>query len=617
MDDNLKSQKSIMLNLIRGLLDDLGLQHQVSSKETNRDYEVIVSRTETEGLSFLTKTLPKYGKALDKALLEEKFTPMSEFGHDTGTAYPRLFRRLAELIFEKDGVLLGCPDVAAIQSLRQVSYAFYKYDLPYQDLTVKLAIEEYVSIEESIEPIPQTGENVSTIYYAQEVLNEIFSKYDSEINNYHTLKPKNGPGTVAHGEKPWERYHPSRFYYELDGLISYQSFFYYNDRHLFDHWASYFDLDLQDSAGTAVLLAVPKDSRGPRLISKEPQEYMAYQQALARPMKDHIEAHPLTAGQVNYTDQTINGKLALRASHDGSLATLDLSAASDRLTRELVEILFEDLPALQKYLMNSRSCYTKLPNGRTLKSKKFAPMGSALTFPVQSICFYSLLVGQLIRDGVSLRDAARSVWVYGDDIIIPTKYTPEAIKTLEAMGLKVNTDKSCYSGRFRESCGVDAYNGIDVTPVKLKKVWTRRPEITTLLAWVSYADNLFAKGFWRASDVIKRQVEKVTGKLPVITQNSPLLGFKTWSRDHAIEANKTRAKWSDKLQCNVYRGLSAKNNATEKNLPGWERLLNWAWNSEPEVPETMKIESEPFSTGLFTVRHSVTKKHVLVAESSL
>jgi len=638
--DDLKSQESLMLNLIRGLLKDLGIQHSVSEKETDRDAEVISCRTQAEGLSFLTKTLPKFGKALDRALQVEEFTPMSEFSHDTGTAYPRLFRRFTELIFEKDGRLREDPDVAAIQSLRQVTYCFYKYQLPYHDLTVRLSIEEFVDVDQSISPLGSDVDTIATIYHAQEVLNVLFqNSFADEPDRiaFDTLRPKNGPGAVAHGEKPWQRYEPRRFYTNLDRLVPYGSFFYYNDRHLFDHWDSYFELDHRGRPGTAILLAVPKDSRGPRLISKEPQEYMSYQQALRVPLVRHIEAHPMTSGQVNFSRQDINGKLALRASKDASLATLDLSAASDRLSCELVEALFEDLPRLQEYLMCSRTDSTRTPDDHIIMTRKFAPMGSALTFPIQSIVFYSLLVGDLVRGGMALREAAKSVWVYGDDIIVPTYYAPEAMAVLERVGLKVNTEKSCYSGHFRESCGVDAYQGIDITPVKIKRLWrveapkkaSKRnkkqkvhpkatPEITTLQAWVSYSDLLFRKGYWEASDVIRRLIESTVGHLPAVTETSPLLGFCVWSKDHAIEANNACAKWSQDLQCNVYHGLEGRGNAKQRLSCGWERLLNYAWNKVlPCEDNEPRVEEEPFDTGLFTDRHTVTKKYVVVAESAL
>lgn len=644
-DDDLKSQESIMLNLIRGLLHDLGRQHSVSEKETDRDADVISSRTQAEGLGFLTKTLPKFGKALDKALLTGEFTPMSEFGHDKGTAYPRLFRRLTELVFVKEGMLREEPDVAAIQSLRQVSYLFYKYQLPYHDLTVRLSIEEFVEVDQSIKPLSSDVDTIATIYHAQEVLNEVFKESfaGGSIINLKDLAPKNGPGAVAHGEKPWHRYEPRRCYNSLENLVPYGSMFYYNDRHLFDHWDSYFGMEHPTGSGTAVLLAVPKDSRGPRLISKEPQEYMVYQQALRVPLVDHIETHPLTAGQVNFADQGINGALALRASKDASLATIDLSAASDRLSCELVEALFEDLPALQHYLLSSRTDSTRTPDDHIIFTRKYAPMGSALTFPIQSIVFYSLLVGDLVRGGMPLREAAKSVWVYGDDIIVPNKYAPEAMAVLERVGLKVNTEKSCYSGHFRESCGVDAYLGVDITPVKIKRLWqvpsrsetrgklgrykgrnakrreTSRgmPEITTLQAWVSYSDLLFQKGYWEASDVVRRQIEEAVGHLPAVTSTSPLLGFQVWSRDHAIEANKALAKWSHDLQCSTYRGFKSQGKSGIRLTCGWKRLLNYAWNKPPRESERPLVEEEPFNTGLFTDRHSVAKKHVVVAESAL
>jgi hypothetical protein len=639
-DGDMKSQENIMLNLYKAMLNDLGKQHQISVNEIARDLEIVVSRTQAEGPSFLTKTLPKFGKALDKALLVEEFTPMSEFSHDKGTAYPRLFRRLTELVFEREGMLKAEPDVAAIQSLRQLAYLFYKYDLPYQDLTVRLSVEEFVDVDQSIAPVGSDIDTIATIYHGQEVLNEVFSTFDLEFSKVE-LTPKNGPGAVAHGEEPWRRYEPHRRYISLDKLIPYESFFPYNDRHLFDHWDKYWDLPYRESAGTAVLLAVPKDSRGPRLISKEPQEYMAYQQALKGKLYSHLETHPITAGHVNFTDQTVNGNLALRASKDATLATLDLSAASDRLSLGLVEALFEGLPNLSEYLLSARTAKTRLPNGHIIFTRKYAPMGSALTFPIQSIVFYALLVGDLVRGGMPLREAARSVWVYGDDIIVPTYYAPEAIAVLERVGLKVNTDKSCYSGHFRESCGIDAYNGVDVTPVKIKKVWqpaalakqarkgqgypvkwdtaSTKPEITTIQAWVDYADGLFWRGYWETASCICEMLKRAMGKkiMPCVSLDSPIMGMQAYSKEEAIASNTETQTWSSDLQCYMYQGLAAKSTSFMALTDGWLRLSNWAWNNTQVQEEEKAMDAQPFATGLFTRRHRVTKKHVLVAESQL
>jgi hypothetical protein len=58
--------------------------------------------------------------------------------------------------------------------------------------------------------------------------------------------------------------------------------------------------------------------------------------------------------------------------------------------------------------------------------------------------------------------------VFGDDIIVPSECAEFVIDDLESFGLLVNRTKSFWRGAFRESCGVDAYNGVDVTPVRWK-----------------------------------------------------------------------------------------------------------------------------------------------------
>jgi hypothetical protein len=85
-------------------------------------------------------------------------------------------------------------------------------------------------------------------------------------------------------------------------------------------------------------------------------------------------------------------------------------------------------------------------------------------------------------------EARESLLVYGDDVIVPTAYAADAIEQLESFGLKVNRDKSCTNGFFRESCGMDAYKGVDVTPLKLKTVWSSARSSSSYVAWIAYAN---------------------------------------------------------------------------------------------------------------------------------
>ena len=210
------------------------------------------------------------------------------------------------------------------------------------------------------------------------------------------------------------------------------------------------------------LVAVPKDSRGPRLICVHPKEAVWIQQGQRHILERAIERHPLTAGRINFDDQGVNGRLALSSSSDRSYTTIDLKEASDRIGWSLVNYLFG---YVGKVLSCSRASHVKLLDGRLLSLRMFAPMGNALTFPVESLVFWAMArSGILSRYGINCDD----VYVFGDDIIVPTKFYDGAIYGLISAGLIPNESKTFRKGFFRESCGVDAYHGKDVTPYRMK-----------------------------------------------------------------------------------------------------------------------------------------------------
>jgi len=92
-------------------------------------------------------------------------------------------------------------------------------------------------------------------------------------------------------------------------------------------------------------------------------------------------------------------------------------------------------------------------------------MGNATTFPVQSLVFWSICVSTL--EVVGYKNPA-DVYVFGDDIIVPTEVAPLIMAVLPCFGLVVNQNKSFHKGAFRESCGTDAFNGVNVTPIRWK-----------------------------------------------------------------------------------------------------------------------------------------------------
>lgn len=613
MNGDLKSQESLMLNLNKGLLKDLLVHHSLPLTELNRDFSTIQHRTKSEGLSFLTKTLPNLAKSLDLALLEGQFKTPTSFKLKGSSKLPCFLHGLFKLIFCQNGALLDEPSIDAIKDLRQIGYLFYKYQLPYKEALVDHLFVDFEVTDKDIPSKLQNVEQMATVHYAKEVINEILKDF-----NLDDLRPKNGPGSVADDIPPWGRYQPTKFYPRLDSLVNYSDLFYYNDRHLFDQFEGFRNLCFEDD-GIAKALAVPKDSRGPRLISSEPFEFMAYQQALKCALVPYIESNPVTSGRVNFSRQNINGDLALAASRSQSHATLDLEKASDLVSLCLVDLLFEDT-CIHEFLMNSRSSYTKLPDGKLIPLNKFAPMGSALCFPIQAIVFFSLIAGARLAKGVPLHKATRNIFVYGDDIIVPLKDVAMTIEVLESAGLRINQGKSCFTGKFRESCGVDAYDGVNITPIKIKKTWQERPEAATIASWVAIGNSLFRDGYWRCADVIRRCLEALIGKLPLKTLNSPVVGWYTWSRENAIEYN-TRyfpKKRDADIQQFLYKVPTIVSKSCRKLNDGWQRLLRTAWNTPYVLEHDPFGFEESFDSAAFSHRYqAILKRGSWVRESEL
>lgn len=278
--------------------------------------------------------------------------------------------------------------------------------------------------------------------------------------DYREVLPKHGPGAVFPPHRPCEKSNfihcaPIAEYYPYDQLFN----------GLPELGADDLRQHHPESTSKDVLCrmtAVPKDSRGPRLISVHPKECIWLQQGQRTILERRIESHRLTRGRVNFRDQSINGKLALSSSKDRKFVTIDLKEASDRVSKVLIEYL---LGYHAKVLGCSRASHVLCLDGSTAELHLWAPMGNCLTFPIESIVFWSLVrAGILCRHGHHCDD----VYVFGDDIIVPTQYYDGAIYGLVMAGLIPNFSKTFRKGLFRESCGVDAYNGEDVTPYRMK-----------------------------------------------------------------------------------------------------------------------------------------------------
>jgi len=300
------------------------------------------------------------------------------------------------------------------------------------------------------------------------VFGDVLTRLDELIYN-HELRPAHGPGATADRLVGNQKFRQSEWTERMEGLFPFGEYALPNWRHAYVlddvNW-----LSPSDERPVKVVF-VPKTASTPRVIAIEPTCMQYMQQAISRELVSLLEASPRANRFVGFREQWPNQVMAQIGSGDGSLATLDLSEASDRVPNWLVEELLENWPHVSEAFQVVRSLRADVPTVGVIPLQKYASMGSALTFPVEAMVFSAIvLAGMLGRDSSAptwkaVRRFQDKVRVYGDDIIVPTDYAVTAMRSLEFFGFKVNSAKSFWTGGFRESCGKEYYLGQDVSIV--------------------------------------------------------------------------------------------------------------------------------------------------------
>lgn len=539
----------------------------LTSRDFEKDVKSLRNRVCCEGFHFLSVCLPRLGKAIDQALESGRLNTPSGFARKSKArerwSTPVFFSGILSVIFTSEGHLRR-DGIAVLPYIRQICYLCYKVGIPPTPIQQQAAEEKFVatdqglpSSEEIHSRLLSMGESygLRVLRYARFLLRKVLREY-----NTRDIVPRHGPGAVADKSvKGRMKYEASFYSREIDQLYPYATFvtFGINTQNLED-LVDYIHLPRRRPDARVVF--VPKDSRGPRVISAEPALLQYLQQGLARQLVRCIVNSPLTSGRINFRNQTVNRDLALSSSVDGNMATIDLADASDRVSIELVRMLLPEqhLPAL----FATRSEATTLPSGRRVVLKKFAPMGSAICFPLEALIFWSICTSVVLAVSRRPRLSSSPVYVYGDDIIIPSEHYELVTEALEAFGLKVNFDKSFVRGKFRESCGCDAYQGVDVTPVKLHGPVerARKSPFSCLYSLAEQASELFDRGYWSAAETIWTYVESRLGRLPQMPPTFPGIKRSSSILPSAVIPNGMPKRYNRSLQRWEYRvrGLRAR-----------------------------------------------------------
>lgn len=301
---------------------------------------------------------------------------------------------------------------------------------------------------------------LSQIEYSPVLMNElnlIIREWFSEID-FSGIIPKHGPGSVS----GFGRISIDAKYrlFGTDAALDYLL------NRIGLTWKDLSPLQVGSLDRTCELVFVAKSMLTNRVISKEPATLQYLQHGFSSAIDQFMGHHPHLRHCIQLHDQSINREFAQVGSVSGKYATIDLSSASDSVTWRLVKAAFAHTPLLLPCYA-TRSKFVLLPNGDKVPLEKFAPMGSALCFPVECIIFLALCELAVRRSGFRSREQVYVV--YGDDIVIHHAVVEELLVLLRAFGFIVNTEKSftARDSHFRESCGGEYLFGVDVTPLRL------------------------------------------------------------------------------------------------------------------------------------------------------
>lgn len=253
------------------------------------------------------------------------------------------------------------------------------------------------------------------------------------------------------------------------------------------------------------ITAVPKTAKISRLVKPEPLLNMFFQKGVQKVLEDrllHVFGIDLS------TQPGINSELARFGSLTGEYSTIDLSSASDCISQGLCKRFIPR--ASLNWLNILRSKYVKLGSG-IVELHMMATMGNAFCFPLQTAIFACAVEATYRALGIPFRKGRTEVvfdtdvasgevlgikprsylpnyGVFGDDIVVHHEAYDSICRLLGCLGFIPNKEKSFgkNDGSFRESCGADFFNGVNVRGVyckSLRTVQDRMVLINNLVDW--------------------------------------------------------------------------------------------------------------------------------------
>lgn len=612
-----------------GLFTDFKTWGYGNPKEHERDHSRIVTLLNTRGERSILLDFPSYAKLFDFAIsrgqLRRGMFPL--LGRADGY-YPPFMRSHFERVFDRDGLLLKEVDAGAVFNIRQVLRCFQKVEIPCEERLVEKSVKAFFKTDgalRAVSPAWYDGSFTRTVHLADATdwgsddylpgvirdpvqINRQLVTLSQRVADFlvslapdldpRTIIGNHGPGAVADAKYGDDKYVFPTWPERLSSLFPRDEHVAANVGLLPMTEQDYGYHDYNGRELPAKLIPVPKNQEKPRLIASEPTGNQFIQGGINKFLRGWVASSDFRRS-IFFDDQTVSQWRALVASKTSSLATVDLRDASDRLSCWTVERIFRRKPSILAALAASRSAYLvdrKYGNG-FIELHKYAPQGNATVFPLQSITYTILALAAVVYSGpdkvATTRDLAKAlqsafdlVTVFGDDIIIPSRALPYLSSLLELCQLEVNGAKSHFSGNFAESCGCDAFRGVDVTPAYVRAI-DDKASPGDVASFVEVSNNFWKRGLFSTSRIIESWVpEEFLRDIPISNTESTPISLYTFSPGTAAR----RVRYNSSLYREECMALVLQTSGGRVRREEWQSLLQYfiegphkdAWEITPK-----------------------------------
>jgi hypothetical protein len=408
---------------------------------------------------------------------------------------------------------------------------FKKIELQCTPERVDTAFQNFVKSDVEVGEWEQNvlGEELSEFSRIAQLLFSIpLSRVNREVRDFD-LQPSHGPGATADRLVANHKFVNPTWTERLEDVAPYWRYATFSGKYSTAKYETVVFNGPEQELPVRVI-DVPKTLDTPRIIAVEPTCMQFMQQGVARSLKREMDKTYLSF-LIGNTSQEPNQLLALEGSISGLLATLDLSEASDRVSNLLVKELFKPYPDLHDLVQASRSLRADVPGHGIHALNRFASMGSALCFPVETMVFLTVVLLGLQKawsirfsKTAQIMDLIGRVRIYGDDIIVPVDAVSSVVDALELYGFRVNDGKSFWTGKFRESCGKEYYDGEDVTLCRVRReLPSSRNDVSEVISAVDFRNHAYKRGLWKTAQYMDDFLLEII-PMPTVTETSTVLG---------------------------------------------------------------------------------------------